>query len=50
VYKVVADWMSITNPDKTAEWLTKVAGIEESIRTNLNCRVGRVRRTMTPFA
>jgi hypothetical protein len=50
VYKVVADWMSITNPDKAALWQAKVADTEEAIRTNLNCRVGRVRRTMTPFA
>jgi hypothetical protein len=42
--------MSITNTDKAALWQAKVADTEEAIRTNLNCRVGRVRRTMTPFA
>jgi len=49
IYKVMADWMSITNPESTAAWKEKAEAIEQEIRTNLNSRVGRVRRTQTPF-
>jgi hypothetical protein len=49
VARVLADWMSITNPTKKDEWMEKVASLEEEIRHMLNARIGRVRRTQSPF-
>lgn len=52
VYKVLADWMSITNLRNTnsaSNWATKIQATEEEIRTILNARIGRIRRTLTPF-
>ena len=49
VYRVLADWMSITKPEAEAKWLAKAEDVESNIRSSLNCRVHRVRRTLTPF-
>jgi hypothetical protein len=49
VSKVMADWMSITKPESKANWQEKVEELEKGIRTNLDGRCGRVRRTQTPF-
>ena len=49
VYKVMADWMSITKPDAKANWQEKIQEMEAQIVSHLNFRIGRVRRTQTPF-
>lgn len=49
VYKVLADWMSITKPDAAAKWQEKISDTEDNIRSALNARIGRIRRTQTPF-
>ena len=49
VCRVLADWLSITNPPAAANWKAKqdeaLAGMKEAV----NFRTGRVRRTQTPF-
>lgn len=49
VCRVLADWMSITNPASKAKWEDKIASINEQIRARMHARCGRVRRTQTPF-
>ena len=49
VYKVMADWMSITKPESKQNWEEKIQEIEGQVIGTLNCRRGRVRRTQTPF-
>ncbi len=49
VSRVLADWMSITNPSSQANWDEKAAKSKEEIRVRLNARCWRVRRTQTPF-
>ena len=49
VYKVMADWMSITKPDAKANWQEKIQEMETQIVSHLNFRIGRVRRTQAPF-
>lgn len=49
VYKVMADWMSITKPDAKVNWQEKMQEMEAQIVSHLNFRIGRVRRTQTPF-
>lgn len=49
VCRVLADWMSITNPSSQSNWQSKLDSIEEQIRNHLNARCGRVRRAQTPF-
>ena len=49
VCRVLADWMSITNPSSQSNWGAKLDNIQEQIRGHLNARCGRVRRTQTPF-
>lgn len=49
VYKVMADWMSITKPEAKANWQEKIQEMEAQIVSHLNFRIGRVRRTQTPF-
>lgn len=45
----VADWMSITNPQKAETWSVKAADMEERIRTALVSRTGRIRRKPSVF-
>ena len=49
VCRVMADWTSLTKPDSEANWANKAEGIEDKITSSLNYRVGRVRRTLSPF-
>lgn len=49
VCRVLADWMSITNPASKTNWEDKIASIKEQIRARMHARCGRVRRTQTPF-
>lgn len=49
VYRVMADWMSITKPDAEAKWVAKAEDMEGNITGTLNMRVGRVRRKLQPF-
>jgi hypothetical protein len=49
VYKVMADWTSHTKPESEEKWAKKAEEVEEKISSSLNYRVGRVRRTLSPF-
>lgn len=49
VYKVMADWMSLTKPGSKGNWQEKIENTEQEITGMLNARIGRVRRTLTPF-
>ena len=49
VCRVLADWMSITNPESEAKWERKFATLREKIRTALVSRRGKVRRKLSPF-
>lgn len=49
VCRVLADWLSITKPSSSANWQGKADEMMESMRESVNFRVGRVRRTLTPF-
>lgn len=49
VYKVMADWMSITKPESVATWQTKITELEGRVSTMLNARIHRVRRRQSPF-
>lgn len=49
VCTAVADWMSITNPDKTATWREKSEEAKAEIQSTLHTRRGRVRRRLHPF-
>lgn len=49
VCRVLADWMSITNPGSEANWEKKFTGIRDKIRTSLVSRTGKVRRKLKPF-
>ena len=49
VYRVMADWTSHTKPESEAKWLRKAEDAESKITSSLNYRVGRVRRTLSPF-
>lgn len=52
VYRVLTDWMSITNvknPTSAANWAGKLQDLEDEIESALNARIHRVRRTQTPF-
>lgn len=49
VCRSVADWMSVTNPEKSETWAVKAREAESEIRTCLNARIGRVRRRCHPF-
>ena len=49
VCRVLADWLSITNPPAAANWKAKQDEALEGMREAVNFRTGRVRRTQTPF-
>lgn len=49
VCKVLADWMSITNPASQANWEGKIEEQKGKIRTSLMSRMGKVRRKLKPF-
>lgn len=52
VYYVLADWMSIANkadPKAAVYWAGMADSVEEEMKNNLNARIGRVRKSQTPF-
>lgn len=49
VCRVMADWMSITNPTSAPKWKVKEQEMLEAMKEAVNFRTKRVRRTQTPF-
>lgn len=49
VCKAVADWMSITHPEKAEVWEAKAVDAESEIRMNLHARIAKRRRRLHPF-
>lgn len=49
VCRVLADWMSITNPPSAPRWKEKEQEMLEAMKEAVNFRTKRVRRTQTPF-
>lgn len=49
VCRVLADWMSITNPKSQANWEDKMHSLKTKIQTALVSRSGKVRRKLKPF-
>lgn len=49
VYRVLADWMSITNPGSQKNWEEKLASVKSRVQTALMSRRGRLRRKLKPF-
>ena len=49
VCRVMADWMSITNPTSAPKWKEKEQEMLESMKEAVNFRTKRARRTQTPF-
>ena len=49
VCRVLADWMSITNPNSEANWERKFESLRSKIRTSLVSRTSKVRRKCKPF-
>lgn len=49
VCRVMADWMSITNPTSAPKWKEKEQEMLEAMKKAVNFRTKRVRRTQTPF-
>ena len=49
VCRVVADWMSITNPGSQPHWEEKFENIKYKIQTSLVSRTCKVRRKLKPF-
>lgn len=49
VCKIMADWMSITNPQKTKSWETKLHEVKDKIQTSLLSRRTIIYRKTRPF-
>ena len=49
VCRVLADWMSITNPSSQKKWEEKLDYLKTKIKTSLMSRRGKIRRKMKPF-
>lgn len=49
VCRVLADWMSITNPKAQQSWMTKVEDLKKAIRQCVNHRRVKVRRRLSVF-
>lgn len=49
VCRVLADWMSITNPSSQRNWEDKLASLKMKIQTSLMSRGGKIRRKLKPF-
>lgn len=49
VCRVLADWLSITDKAAAREWAEKAEAAEESIRSTVNMRRGRIRRRLSPW-
>ena len=49
VCRVLADWMSITNPSSQANWEEKFRELKTKIQTSLVSGTGKIRRKCKPF-
>lgn len=49
VCRAVADWMSITNPQRAEAWMIKASEAEREVRLSINTRMKRIRRGVAPF-
>lgn len=49
VCRVLADWMSITNPSSQANWDEKFVMLKGKMQTSLVSRTGKMRRKCKPF-
>lgn len=49
VCRMVADWMSITNPASEAKWEKKYEALRDKIRSSLVSRIVGARRRLKPF-
>ena len=49
VCRVLADWMSITNPGSQGNWEEKFTSLKTKIQTAVMSRTGIVRRKLKPF-
>lgn len=49
VCRVLADWMSITNPSSQTNWEEKFSELKTKIQTSLVSRTGKIRRKCKPF-
>ncbi len=49
VSRAVAEWLSISYPQKAETWRNKAEAADAALRRNLMARMGRTRRRMHPF-
>jgi hypothetical protein len=49
VSAVLADWLSITNPNSAPNWEAKKEALKYRIKTCLTNRTGKLTRKMSPF-
>ena len=49
VSAVLADWLSITNPNSAPNWEAKKEALKHRIKTCLTNRTGKLTRKMSPF-
>ena len=49
VCRVLADWMSITNPKSQANWEDKISSLKTKIQTSIVARSVKIRRKLKPF-
>ncbi len=49
VYRVLSDWLSITNPNSSKNWEDKFSVLRMKIQTALVSRAGKIRRKLKPF-
>lgn len=52
VYRVMYEWVSLVSPNDTqsrAHWKQMIEEWEEDMKSKLNARMGRARKTQTPF-
>jgi len=49
VYRVLEDWLSITDTKASAKWAEKCEATKKKIEEAMNARTGRTRLTLTPW-
>ena len=49
VCRVLADWMSITNPGSKEKWEEKMEDMRGKLRSCVHSRMGRLRRRLSPW-
>lgn len=49
VYRVMEDWMGLTNPAKVEAWALKAEKAKDDIRRAMQARTKRLRRKLHPF-